>query len=209
MTHARRMDAALATLLLDSMAVLMATQGAARCVQLLRTPMPEFFRHCQSLWERWLECLKTEGDVELPKVGDWKNAGARERIRQLMLLHWPAMGHQEPFTHTSEWSRPKVVWRVNELCSALSLECEGRALRHCVATYGWRCRKGELSIFSLRCRGGAEPEKPVLTIAVDRQKRTVVQIRGFRNGRPDWESAGIFQLWREKQGLKLAKGLCL
>lgn len=70
-------------------------------------------------------------------------------------------------------------WAIVELLSSRELLAEGKALSHCVYSYGHWIRSGRTAIWSLRVDGSR-----LLTIEVDRPTRRVVQVRGRSNRMP-------------------------
>ena len=209
MSDYAKTDEALAGLLLDTFNVVLSLQGVDRCAQLLRLPMTDLIRHGQGLWTGWRQCLEAEGATDLSERQVLEHTGDRERIRQLMVLRWVALDGVVPFLHKSGSLRNQKVWRVLELRSALALEEEAREMRHCVRSYGKKCRRGMLSLFSLRCRHAQslEQERFCLTIAVNRSLRTVVEARGRWNMRPDSEIAALLKMWCALQGFKIGKAV--
>jgi hypothetical protein len=89
-------------------------------------------------------------------------------------------------------------WTVQELGSGAQLLTEGRAMRHCVATYAGPCRTGRTAIFSLQHRGGRR-----LTVEVNLRRHAVVQARGVCNRRPDPEERAALSRWAAFAGLAL------
>jgi len=72
--------------------------------------------------------------------------------------------------------------RIVEITDTLSLAEEGRALRHCVRSYADACYKGTTSIWSLRLTFSDNPTpRRLLTIQVNNQRRSIVQVRGNCN----------------------------
>lgn len=73
-------------------------------------------------------------------------------------------------------------WKVVELLDSLSLQEEGRQLRHCVGSYQDACVKGDTAIFSLRVSlSGDKTSRHLLTIEFNRKRRAIVQVRGKCN----------------------------
>lgn len=94
-------------------------------------------------------------------------------------------------------------WRLEEILHSSELRDEGRALRHCVASYEWRCLQGTSSIWSLRRQSGDGPAQPRYTVEVDPQTRTIVQIRGYQNCRASGQPRRILDLWAQRERLTL------
>lgn len=85
-------------------------------------------------------------------------------------------------------------WSIHELLDSGALHIEGRAMRHCVYSYSERCRCGETTIWSLRLRVNGE-EKRMVTIEVDPNRRSIIQIRAKCNLRPGGRSLEIIRQW--------------
>jgi hypothetical protein len=97
---------------------------------------------------------------------------------------------------------PPLRWEFAELRSGANLRAEGAALRHCVATYAPRCRRGTSWIWSLRRTSGPNV-RAILTIEIDPQRRAIVQARGFRNRRPTGKALELLQTWAARERLRL------
>ena len=92
----------------------------------------------------------------------------------------------------------RIVWTVQEILSSKGLIEEGRALRHCVASYSYKVEKKYTSIWSLRANGDR-----ALTLEVDNQNRLVVQYRGKFNALPKTPEYRIVLRWAQDNGLRL------
>lgn len=95
-------------------------------------------------------------------------------------------------------------WRLLELTSNAQLILEGRALRHCVATYTSRCVRGTSRIWSLRKLACEGPEISVLTIEVEPKSGTVVQVRGRNNRRATGAPLALLRQWIERERLRVS-----
>jgi hypothetical protein len=95
------------------------------------------------------------------------------------------------------------VWRLRELLSSGELIAEGRAMRHCVATYAGSCAAGQCSIWTMELHGfdGVERRQ---TIEVNRN-RVIVQSRGKYNAVPNDQELQILKRWAEEQGLQVSR----
>jgi len=96
-------------------------------------------------------------------------------------------------------------WRISELLHSSALRTEGKALRHCVASYEWRCIKGWSSIWAVTRQSGDDPAAPRYTVEVDPRTRTVVQIRGLANSRASGLPRRIIEQWAYNQRLTVAE----
>ena len=72
-------------------------------------------------------------------------------------------------------------WTIHELTSAKELRLEGRAMKHCVASYVANCRRGSKSVWSLQAADAEGRSAHVATIAVHNPSRRVVEVRGRCN----------------------------
>ena len=72
-------------------------------------------------------------------------------------------------------------WTIHELTSAKELRLEGRAMKHCVASYVANCRRGSKSVWSLQAADAEGRSARVATIAVHNPSRRVVEVRGRCN----------------------------
>ena len=94
------------------------------------------------------------------------------------------------------------IWRIRELLSGAELVAEGRALRHCVASYAGSCASGECSIWTM------EEETPTrvikhLTVEVSAHGM-IVESRGRQNRLPTAAEYKILQDWAREAGLTVS-----
>ena len=89
---------------------------------------------------------------------------------------------------SSEGEAP--VWTVRELTSSRALAEESRAMHHCVASYAYRCARGQSAIFSL-CAGGIRK----VTIELDPFSHRMLQIRGACNRVATAEELVVLARW--------------
>jgi len=95
-------------------------------------------------------------------------------------------------------------WRIVELLDSRELSLEGRAMRHCVATYARACARRHSSIWSVRFRwSGEDIVRPSLTIEVNPSLATIVQIRAVANARPSGWPLELAQRWAAREGLRI------
>jgi hypothetical protein len=105
------------------------------------------------------------------------------------------------YDDTQGWTRR--TWAIRELLDSNELRAEGRAMRHCVATYAHRCIGRRSSIWSMTCYSCLGQEN-LLTIEVDPNTRTIVQAKGRHNGHPSAEARSIMMRWADREGLRVA-----
>jgi len=102
-----------------------------------------------------------------------------ERMRR---RQWKSSGIGElSCTEEDERTRRSLYWTIQELLSTRELNEEGRAMRHCVASYAGRCQSGKMSIWSVQVEDPPGEPRRVMTIAVDNKRRTIIQTRGRFN----------------------------
>jgi hypothetical protein len=120
-------------------------------------------------------------DALLKRMEEWHEALARlgKKSRQ----SWSPSGIA-PLERVEKdpLSAGTCQWRIVEIIDGLSLAEEGRAMRHCVRSYQDACFKGATSIWSLRVTlSGSPTVRRLLTIEVNNQRRSIVQVRGNCN----------------------------
>jgi hypothetical protein len=152
----------------------------------------------------------------LRSMQEWHDALARltgDKKRRT----WSPAGF-EPLDKVQKdpFSTSTCHWRIVELTDTLSLAEEGRALRHCVRSYADACYKGTTSIWSLRLTFSDNPTpRRLLTIQVNNQRRSLVQVRGncnqplaaMRDNRRMMLARDILREWARKQHLGIACSL--
>lgn len=97
-----------------------------------------------------------------------------------------------------------IEYRMVQLLNSRELVAEGRALRHCVATYARGCAAGRCTIWSLR---RCEPQGAVslATVEVHRATRTVIQARGRANTIPGPRAWRRIDRWVRENGLSVSR----
>jgi hypothetical protein len=87
-------------------------------------------------------------------------------------------------------------WRISELLSGHELAVEGKAMRHCVASYAASCHEGHCAIFSMTVKTSSST-KPTrcVTIEVDRGSRQIRQVRGRLNRDPKARERRVLSRW--------------
>jgi len=118
---------------------------------------------------------------------------------------WPRSGIDNfEFVEGTERGDNLKIWTVTELRSAKALAAEGRAMKHCVASYAQSCASGACSIWALEVET-FEGRSKILTIEVENGARLICQARGKCNMLPGEKHRGILRRWAEQAGLSLAK----
>lgn len=111
----------------------------------------------------------------------------------------------EDFWHEEGAEHHRKVYQITQLKNTASLRSEGRAMKHCVASYAYSCRNGQCSIWSLTVKHEHQFEPTrLVTIELNRQK-TIVQVRGKYNAMPTPKALEIISKWQRKAGLRMSK----
>ena len=110
-------------------------------------------------------------------------------------IGWRSMGY-EPLEHRDG----NTIWRIVELCTEHELRVEGGIMKHCVGSYGWHCKRGRSSIWSLRrCEG--ERMKRVATIEIRPSQHRIVCANGPRNCEVSEQVRQLIRGWAKREGL--------
>jgi len=96
---------------------------------------------------------------------------------------------------------PDDIWTVTEITCSKSLAAEGRAMKHCVYSYGRWISAKRTSIWSLRLN-----DERRLTIEVQNAFKRVVQVRGPCNRMAKEIEARALARWATEAGLSVASG---
>jgi hypothetical protein len=93
----------------------------------------------------------------------------------------------------------QTIWRIRELLTTDELAAEGRAMRHCVASYARSCAAGRCSIWTMELSTPSGTEKRT-TIEVTRDG-LVIQCRGKMNRLPSRAEHDVLREWARYAGL--------
>lgn len=99
------------------------------------------------------------------------------------------------------------IYTITELLNSGDLDIEGRAMRHCVASYAASCVRRCASIWSLRVADAFGQETRLLTLEVAPQSGTIVQARQKGNAAPSPKEINLLHRWAGAGGPRLAKWL--
>lgn len=137
----------------------------------------------------------------LRQVEAWH--GELRRTKGADSRFWAPSGFKGLTMATGPRDRPeeRTTWRVKELLSGQELVDEGRAMRHCVATYADSCVRGAYSIWSVTRQEADDTPRRALTVSVD-SKGSVSEARGPRNSLPTKQEIGVLEAWMKAAGLK-------
>ncbi len=152
----------------------------------------------------------------LRRVEEWHRELHREKKRAQ--LEWEPRLDISPFDymeHDHE-EKPILHWTIHELTTRLELQEEGKAMRHCVASYDNSCANGNTSIWSLRVRPAQEETaRRVMTVEVQNNRRAIVQARGRCNKTSTSRQAGfwlkqaplLLKMWAAQEKMTVASHL--
>lgn len=139
----------------------------------------------------------------LRQVERWHRQLANESVD--LKAEWPTSGIGSfDWIEGREGSENLRRWTIRELLSAKALVSEGRAMRHCVASYVRSCARRATSIWSLQMHN-YEGSRRILTVEVRLSSKTICQARGKRNVPPDAKARNILRRWGSEQGLRLTE----
>jgi hypothetical protein len=134
-------------------------------------------------------------------MGVWHRTLAS--VQQLQAGWCPSGIDGFEFTEGSERGGNLKLWTITELLDTRALVAEGRAMKHCVATYARSCAQGLCSIWALEATT-FEGRSRVLTVEVQNRARLICQARGKGNTLPADKHRNILRRWADQAGLRLA-----
>ena len=152
----------------------------------------------------------------LRRVEEWHRELHRERRKAV--IEWEPRPDIAPLDYTQydHEEKPILHWTVRELLTGRELQEEGKAMRHCVASYDSSCARGSSSIWSLQVRTPLEERsRRVMTIEVQNDRRAIVQARGRCNKTATSRQAGfwlkhapiILKMWAAREKITVATHL--
>lgn len=97
----------------------------------------------------------------------------------------------------------QTIVRIDEILTSADLQQEGRAMRHCVASYARTCARGHSAIYSLKLDDGTGYDRR-LTIQLDVPSKRIVQARGRFNAMPKPLDQRYLRNWATAAGLTIA-----
>jgi hypothetical protein len=97
----------------------------------------------------------------------------------------------------------QTIVRIDEIIASADLQQEGRAMRHCVASYARTCARGSSAIYSLKRDVGTGYDRR-LTIQLDVKSKRIIQARGRCNALPQPLDERYLRNWATTAGLTIA-----
>jgi hypothetical protein len=95
------------------------------------------------------------------------------------------------------------TWRIKELLDSRELIAEGRAMKHCIASYAHSCARRRCAIFALESQDEDGIEK-LLTIEVLLSDRKICEVRGKFNRYATQKELSILKRWALHERLTIA-----
>jgi hypothetical protein len=185
-------------------------------------PIVDFLQHQKFEWREGVSPEGVVGKQPPPRPNSsMKGRTVASLLRQVQEWHkelgretsgtsvsWRPSGFRDfRLVQGSETLGNMRIWTIAELLSSRALFCEGRAMRHCVATHTGPCARRQTSIWSMRMENQRGRHR-ILTIAVDLVKRTIWEARRRCNRPPQPVERQLMEQWAEQEGLKIMDSVC-
>ena len=95
------------------------------------------------------------------------------------------------------------IWVVKQLCTLHALTNEGRKMKHCVASYAYKCINNECGIFNVSCFDkSATTTDSAATIEVS-SRYEIVQIKGKCNSAVSSKVLSVVRRWAQQERLRI------
>lgn len=151
---------------------------------------PEALMKATEQWQRQLQKMKV--------------AKGSENYEILPIQPWESVKRMET-------GHPGVVneeqWTIVQIKNSKDLLKEGRGLNHCVYSYHSQVVGGRTAIFSLRYKEikffVCTEEKPLITIELNRNMRSIVQARGTGNRAMTYKERELVREWADLNGFRI------
>lgn len=157
-------------------------------------PLIDYLEHCCQENKRYSIKGRTVGSLTRDMLSWHKDLDIGRRLRFVQFR--PSGLADGTWTHKAN-GMPET-WTMREILSGRELAIEGRAMKHCVATYAGAIKEGRSSIWSLRRDGERS-----LTIEASNSEKEVWQARGACNRGPIPAEARWLRAWAAENGLKV------
>jgi PcfJ-like protein len=100
--------------------------------------------------------------------------------------------------------KKQVLILIEELTETAKLREEGRAMKHCVASYSFYCAKGRSAIFSIRKFCDGVLLDTLATIEVNLSLKRIVQAKAKMNNPINEEAKHYMQAWAAAEALSMS-----
>ena len=104
-------------------------------------------------------------------------------------------------------SQERITWKVTELLSLQALVDEGRALQHCVSSYGMACSRRVTAIFQITAEDAMGNVERSGTIEVQLGTSRIVQAKAKRNTQLSQKARAVMEKWAYREGLTINQQL--
>lgn len=104
-------------------------------------------------------------------------------------------------------SHERITWKVTELLSLQALVAEGRALQHCVSSYGTACSRRVTAIFQITAEDALGNVERSGTIEVQLGTSRIVQAKAKRNTQLKPQARAVMEKWAYREGLTINQQL--
>jgi len=152
------------------------------------------YREARNAFAALAKAAKGYGlDIDAAEIAD---PSTREFLLRLVKRRWPPMHGVGAFRRKIG----RFDWEMVEICSQHELVVEGRAMRHCIGSYGQACMNGRSAVFSLRTLDEGDALRQV-TVEVELWPRRIKEARRKWNIRTDSEDCGVIRTWAEANGI--------
>jgi len=180
----------------------------------------------EDFWEGFIRLLSAGDMFNLDKLGELIDY-VREAKRENKSYSLKGRTLSSLTRQSDEWHRRftkkagDLVWKscgiegfrikkeldivvLEELTEERLLIVEGKAMKHCVASYASHCAKGRSAIFSMRRYIGAVVSETLATIELNTSLKRIVQAKAKMNQPVSAEVKKYMTKWAEGQGLTLS-----
>ncbi len=104
-------------------------------------------------------------------------------------------------------AQERITWKVTELLSLQALVAEGRALQHCVSSYGMACSRRVTAIFQITAEDTLGNVERAGTIEVQLGTSRIVQAKAKRNTQLKPQARAVMEKWAYREGLTINQQL--
>jgi hypothetical protein len=136
-------------------------------------------------------------DTLLNQVEEWhRKLGKEKKIGYHAWDHWNI--HDFELTEGSTENKSHKIWRIRQLLTSNELHSEGKAMKHCVASYSHSCSNESSSIWSLTMEDKTNNYR-YMTIEVGKSPYRICQVRGLCNRPPTQKETSIINRWASQE----------
>lgn len=104
-------------------------------------------------------------------------------------------------------AQERITWKVTELLSLQALVDEGRAMQHCVSSYGTACSRRVTAIFRITAEDAIGNVERAGTIEVQLGTSRIVQAKAKRNTQLTPKARAVMEKWAYREALTINEQL--